>query len=55
MTTWGDIYCQHLAKGEDHGSAAYAADQWEKRETQKAERLKTEQIERAVLKRHGIL
>ena len=29
--TWGDIYQRHLRRGEDHGSAAYAADQWEKR------------------------
>jgi len=31
MKTWGDVYYAHLRKGEDHGSAAYAADLWEKR------------------------
>lgn len=30
--TWGTIYNRRLARGEDHGSAAYAADQWEKRQ-----------------------
>lgn len=54
MATWGDIYRQHLSKGEDHGSAAYSADRWQKREDQKAEKLKTEAIERAALKKHGI-
>lgn len=28
---WGDVFNRHLAKGEDHGSAAHAADQAEKR------------------------
>lgn len=32
MTTWGVIYNRHLRQGEDHSSAAYAADQWEKRQ-----------------------
>lgn len=31
MNSWGAIYNRHLKRGEDHGSAAYAADQWEKR------------------------
>lgn len=53
--TWGEIYRQHMRKGEDHGSAAYAADQWQKRGDQTAEKLKTEAIERAVLKKHEIL
>lgn len=35
-TTWGTIYRRRLAKGEDHGSAAYAADQWEARNNKKA-------------------
>ena len=30
--TWGDVYCRYLAEGHDNGSAAYAADQWEKRQ-----------------------
>lgn len=55
MTSWGGVYRQHLARGEDHGSAAYAADQWQKRQDQTTEKLKTEAIERAVLKKHGIL
>lgn len=29
--TWGDVFRAHLRRGEDHGSAAYAADEWEKR------------------------
>lgn len=29
--TWGDVYYFYLNKGEDHGSAAYRADEWEKR------------------------
>ena len=32
MNSWGVIYNKHLSRGEDHGSAAYAADQWEKRQ-----------------------
>ncbi len=55
MTTWGDIYKQHLRKGEDHGSAAYAADQWQKREDQRAAMDKAHEQERAILKKHGIL
>ena len=27
--TWGDIYYRCLAKGYDHGYAAYVADKWE--------------------------
>lgn len=30
--TWGDIYQRHLRRGEDHGAAAYLADEWEKRQ-----------------------
>jgi len=30
--TWDTIFLRHLRRGEDHGSAAYAADQWEKRQ-----------------------
>ncbi len=29
--SWGDVFNRHLAKGEDHASAAYAADEAEKR------------------------
>jgi len=29
---WGTIFNRYLARGHDHGSAAYAADQWEKRQ-----------------------
>lgn len=36
MTTWGTIYNRHLATGEDHGAAAFAADEWEKRKKKKA-------------------
>lgn len=25
---WGDVYRDYLARGHDHGSAAFAADQW---------------------------
>lgn len=32
MSTWGTVYRRHLQRGEDHGSAAWAADQWEKRQ-----------------------
>ena len=31
MTDWATIYYRHLARGEDHGYAAYAADNWEER------------------------
>lgn len=53
--TWGDVYRQHLRKGEDHGSAAYAADQWEKRRAQSEEMEINRIKEREILKRHGIL
>lgn len=53
--TWGAIYRKHLARGEDHGSAAYMADQWQKREDQRVEQLHTQQIERDALKKHGLL
>lgn len=29
--TWGDVFNRFLARGHDHGSAAYEADRWEKR------------------------
>lgn len=29
--TWGDVFYAFLAKGHDHGSAAYEADRWERR------------------------
>lgn len=31
-TTWGAVYSRRLKQGHDHGSAAYVADQWEKRQ-----------------------
>jgi len=31
--TWGEPYNAALARGHDHGSAAYIADQWEARQT----------------------
>lgn len=31
MNDWGTIYNRHLARGDDHGYAAFAADQWERR------------------------
>jgi len=31
MKTWGDIYHQHLRKGEDHGWAAHCADEYMRR------------------------
>ena len=34
-TTWGDVYNRHIRAGEDHGGAAYAADEWEKRQRRK--------------------
>jgi hypothetical protein len=30
--SWGTVYSRYVSKGHDHGSAAYAADQWEKRQ-----------------------
>lgn len=30
--TWGAVFNRYIAKGHDHASAAYAADQWEKRQ-----------------------
>lgn len=33
--TWGDVYYRYLAKGYDHGYAAYAADRWEARQKAK--------------------
>jgi len=35
MTDWGTIYNRALARGEDHGAAAYLADQWEQRDKRK--------------------
>lgn len=29
--TWGNIFNRYLARGHDHGSAAYNADRWEER------------------------
>lgn len=34
MKTWGDIFRKHLRKGEDHGSAAFRADEYERKQTQ---------------------
>lgn len=31
MANWGDIFRKHVRAGEDHGAAAFAADEWEKR------------------------
>lgn len=30
--TWGAVFNRYIAKGHDHSSAAYMADQWEKRQ-----------------------
>ena len=30
--TWGLVFARHVRRGEDYSSAAYAADQWEKRQ-----------------------
>lgn len=35
MIDWGTIYNRHLARGDDHGYAAFAADQWEARMNRK--------------------
>ena len=35
MNDWGTIYNRHLARGDDHGYAAFAADQWEARMNRK--------------------
>ena len=32
--TWGAVYNRYLSRGHDHGSAAYLADQWQKRQRQ---------------------
>lgn len=32
--TWGEVFNHHIAKGEDHSSAAYYADQYVKRAEQ---------------------
>ena len=31
VKTWGDVFYAFLAKGHDHGSAAYEADRWEQK------------------------
>lgn len=31
--TWGSVYHRWLARGHDHGSAAYEADRWEARQS----------------------
>ena len=31
MSSWGVVYNRYLRRGHDHGSAAFAAEQWEKR------------------------
>lgn len=36
MSNWADIYNRRVGLGEDHGSAAYAADQWEARQQRKS-------------------
>lgn len=30
--SWGEVFNSYLRKGYDHGCAAYAADEWEKRQ-----------------------
>jgi len=35
MTDWGTIYNRHLRRGDDHGYAAFAADQWQRRKEKK--------------------
>ncbi len=37
-TTWDTIFRRRLSRGEDHGYAAYAADQWERRQKAKKKR-----------------
>lgn len=31
--SWDEVYLAHLARGDDHGYAYYAADMWQKRRT----------------------
>ncbi len=33
--TWGSIYRKAIARGDDHGYAAYLANQWEQRQKRK--------------------
>lgn len=35
MKTWGDVYLAHLRRGEDNGSAAFAADEFVARRDRK--------------------
>ncbi|NTJ46555.1 hypothetical protein G6K93_05945 [Agrobacterium rhizogenes] len=39
--SWGAIFSRYIAKGHDHGSAAYAADQWERRQARAHQRTMT--------------
>jgi len=34
MDAWGAVFRHYRRKGHDHGSAAYLADQWQKRQRQ---------------------
>lgn len=36
---WGTIYRNALARGDDHGYAAFLADEWERRQARKKEKL----------------
>lgn len=44
VAAWGSVYNRKLALGHDHGSAAYAADQWEKGRFGNQESLMTDHI-----------
>lgn len=36
--TWGSVYYASLAKGHDHGYAAFRANEWERRQKKSKER-----------------
>ena len=42
--TWGDAYNAYLAKGHDNGSAAFKADEWEKRRAAREQKKNDEGI-----------
>lgn len=42
-TCWSAIYTRHVRAGEDHSSAACAADQWERRTREITARMRADQ------------
>jgi hypothetical protein len=52
--TWGDTYRRYLAKGHDHGSAAYEADRAERR-AQRRQRREIQRLSRGLVEYGGFV